>query len=166
MRAGATASHPQARRRRRGLRPRLEAMEPRRLPASFLVTTTADGGAGSLRQAITDANAKPGPDAIGFALPAENIPGVVDYNKGYGFWRIHVPIEALAHRVQCGGVREVILATNPTLEGDGTAMLVAQRLADFHVAITRLARGLASGSSLEFANREMLADALAGRREF
>jgi recombination protein RecR len=75
-------------------------------------------------------------------------------------------IEALAHRVQCGGVREVILATNPTLEGDGTAMLVAQRLADFHVAITRLARGLASGSSLEFANREMLADALAGRREF
>lgn len=75
-------------------------------------------------------------------------------------------LEALAQRVRVGSVREVILATNPTLEGDGTAMLVAQRLADCGVAITRLARGLASGGSLEFANREMLADALAGRREF
>jgi recombination protein RecR len=45
-------------------------------------------------------------------------------------------------------------------------MLVAQRLAESGVTITRLARGLASGGSLEFANREMLVDALAGRREF
>lgn len=75
-------------------------------------------------------------------------------------------LEALDRRVRAGGVREVILATNPTLEGDGTAMLVANRLASSGVPITRLARGLASGSTLEFANKEMLADALAGRHQF
>ena len=58
------------------------------------------------------------------------------------------------------------MATNPTLEGDGTALLVANRLADSGVSITRLARGLASGSVLEFANKEMLADAINGRQRF
>src|SRR3954454_15097182 len=61
----------------------------------------------------------------------------------------------LLERVKSGGVREVILATNPNLEGDGTALLVSQTLADTGVAITRLARGLASGGALEFANKEM-----------
>ena len=75
-------------------------------------------------------------------------------------------LDALDARVRSGGVREVILATNPNLEGDGTALLVARRLAESGVAITRLARGLASGSVLEFANREMLADALSGRQRF
>jgi recombination protein RecR len=75
-------------------------------------------------------------------------------------------LDALETRVRAGGVREVILATNPNLEGDGTAMLVASRLADAGVPITRLARGLASGSALEFANKEMLADALLGRQRF
>lgn len=75
-------------------------------------------------------------------------------------------LDALEARVRDGGVREVILATNPNLEGDGTAMLVAKRLADAGVPLTRLARGLASGSVLEFANKEMLADALFGRQRF
>src|SRR4051812_7341796 len=75
-------------------------------------------------------------------------------------------IDALDARVRSGKVREVILATNPNLEGDGTALLVANRLADSGVPITRLARGLASGSVLEFANREMLADAMNGRQRF
>lgn len=75
-------------------------------------------------------------------------------------------VEALAGRVAAGGVREVILATNPNLEGDGTALLVAGRLAGTGVPVTRLARGLASGGALEFANKEMLADALAGRQRF
>jgi recombination protein RecR len=75
-------------------------------------------------------------------------------------------VEALERRVRAGGVRELIMATNPTLEGDGTALLVANRLADSGVAITRLARGLASGSVLEFANKEMLADAINGRQRF
>src|SRR3954471_515151 len=75
-------------------------------------------------------------------------------------------LDALVERVRGGGVRELIMATNPNLEGDGTALLVANRLADTGVTITRLARGLASGSALEFANKEMLADALNGRQRF
>ena len=73
-------------------------------------------------------------------------------------------LEPLARRVAPGQIREIILATNPNLEGDSTALLVAQQLAPYGVPITRLARGLASGSQLEFANKEMLSDALSGRR--
>ena len=72
----------------------------------------------------------------------------------------------MLRRVQAGGVREVILATNPTLEGDGTALYVSNLLAETGVTITRLARGLPSGSVLEFANNQMLVDALEGRRAF
>jgi recombination protein RecR len=73
---------------------------------------------------------------------------------------------ALAERVRRGGVREVILATSPTLEGDGTALFASNLLAGSGVTVTRLARGLPSGSSLELANAQMLADALEGRRAF
>jgi recombination protein RecR len=75
-------------------------------------------------------------------------------------------VDALLRRVQQGGVQEVIMATNPTLEGDGTALYISTLLADTPVRITRLARGLPSGSVLEFANNQMLADALEGRRTF
>jgi recombination protein RecR len=75
-------------------------------------------------------------------------------------------IDALIARVDAGTVRELIMATNPNLEGDGTSLLIANRLAEAGVRITRLARGLASGSTLEFANRDMLADAFAGRQPF
>ncbi|HJZ90182.1 MAG TPA: recombination mediator RecR [Gemmataceae bacterium] len=74
--------------------------------------------------------------------------------------------DALLRRVQAGGVKEVILATSPTLEGDGTALFAANLLAGTGVLVTRLARGLPSGSSLELANAQMLADALEGRRAF
>ncbi len=74
--------------------------------------------------------------------------------------------DALARRVRAGGVQEVILATSPTLEGDGTALYAANMLAGTGVRITRLARGLPSGSSLELASTQMLADALDGRRSF
>lgn len=73
---------------------------------------------------------------------------------------------ALVERVRRGGVREVILATSPTLEGDGTALFASNLLASSGATITRLARGLPSGSSLELANAQMLADALEGRRAF
>jgi recombination protein RecR len=75
-------------------------------------------------------------------------------------------IETLVRRVRSGGFAEVLLATNPTLEGDGTALYVSSRLADFNVRITRLARGITSGSVLEFANREVLSDAIVGRQTF
>lgn len=75
-------------------------------------------------------------------------------------------IDALLRRIRKDGVREVVMATNPTLEGDGTALFISNLLADLPVKITRLARGIPSGSVLEFANREMLADALRGRQAF
>jgi recombination protein RecR len=75
-------------------------------------------------------------------------------------------VDALLRRVQQNGVKEVILATNPTLEGDGTALYVSNILAGTGVRMTRLARGLPSGSVLEFANSQMLTDALEGRRSF
>jgi len=74
--------------------------------------------------------------------------------------------DSLIERVRRGGVREIILATSPTLEGDGTALFASNLLAGMGVTITRLARGLPSGSSLELANSQMLADALEGRRAF
>lgn len=75
-------------------------------------------------------------------------------------------IEPLLRRIRKNGVREVIMATNPTLEGDGTALFLSNLLADENLKITRLARGIPSGSVLEFANKEMLADALRGRQSF
>lgn len=75
-------------------------------------------------------------------------------------------IDALLHRVAQGGVKEVIMATNPTLEGDGTALYISNLLAGSGARMTRLARGLPSGSVLEFANTQMLADAIEGRRTF
>ena len=75
-------------------------------------------------------------------------------------------IEALVDRVRRGAFTELIMATNPTLEGDGTALYLSSVLAEFPLQITRLARGITSGSVLEFANKEILADALAGRQKF
>lgn len=78
----------------------------------------------------------------------------------------NLTIDALVERVRGGQFRELIMATNPTLEGDGTALHISSLLADFPVPITRLARGITSGSVLEFASKEMLADALSGRQKF
>jgi recombination protein RecR len=75
-------------------------------------------------------------------------------------------MDSLVRRVRQGGVQEIIMATNPTLEGDGTALYLSNLLATTGVRVTRLARGLPSGSVLEFANNQMLADALEGRRTF
>ena len=75
-------------------------------------------------------------------------------------------IEPLVERVRKGDFKEVIMGTNPTLEGDGTALHISNLLAEMPVSITRLARGITTGSVLEFANKEILADALAGRQKF
>ena len=69
-------------------------------------------------------------------------------------------------RVARDGVREVIMGTTPNVEGDATALAVAQRLEGLEVTLTRLARGLTVGASLQQANREMLADAITGRQAF
>jgi recombination protein RecR len=78
-------------------------------------------------------------------------------------------IEELVRRVQANGaetvaVKEVILATNPNVEGDTTAGYLERRLAPFGVHVTRLARGLPVGGDLEYADEVTLARALEGRR--
>ena len=75
-------------------------------------------------------------------------------------------LDALLYRVQSGTVKEVILATNPTMEGDGTALYISNLLANSGVKMTLLARGLPSGSALDYANPQMLADAIEERRVF
>jgi recombination protein RecR len=75
-------------------------------------------------------------------------------------------LDALERRVRSEGVREVIMGTTPNVEGDATALVVAQRLEGLPVTITRLARGLTVGATLEQANREMLADAIQGRQAY
>jgi len=76
----------------------------------------------------------------------------------------NLTIEALVKRVAEGDFKEVIMATNPTVEGDGTALYISNQLAEFSVSLTRLARGITTGSILEYTNKEILADAISGRQ--
>ncbi len=74
-------------------------------------------------------------------------------------------VEELLDRVERDGVSEVILATNPNLEGNATAMYVAALLKPVGVKVTRLASGLPVGGDLEYADEVTLSQALEGRRE-
>jgi recombination protein RecR len=74
-------------------------------------------------------------------------------------------IHELLERVRAGQVEEVILATNPSMEGDATAMYLGQHLARLSVRVTRLARGLPVGGDLEYADQGTLLRALSGRQE-
>ena len=74
-------------------------------------------------------------------------------------------IEELLKRLKGGDVREVILATNPNLEGEATAIYIYQLIRPLGVRVTRLARGLPVGGDLEYADEITLARALEGRRE-
>ena len=74
-------------------------------------------------------------------------------------------IEKLLQRVQGDHVKEVILATNLNLEGDATALYVHKQLQSSGVRVTRLARGLPTGSYIEYANTAIVADAVSGRNE-
>ena len=74
-------------------------------------------------------------------------------------------IRQLIARVAQGEVREVILATNPSMEGDATALYLRQQLEPLGVRVTRLARGLPMGGDLEYADQNTLLRALSGRQE-
>ena len=74
-------------------------------------------------------------------------------------------IDALVRRVKAGGVNEVILATNPDVNGDATSLHVARALEGTAVKVTRLARGLPTGGQIEYSSKSILADALTGRRD-
>ena len=75
-------------------------------------------------------------------------------------------IETLVDRVRQGEFREIVMATNPTVEGDGTALHISNLLSETPLQVTRLARGITTGSILEHTNKEILADALTGRQGF
>lgn len=74
-------------------------------------------------------------------------------------------IRELLARVQTEDIQEIILATNPSMEGDATAMYLRGQIAPLNVRITRLARGLPVGGDLEYADQNTLLKALAGRQE-
>jgi len=74
-------------------------------------------------------------------------------------------IAELMGRLQGGAIQELIIATNPTLEGEATAMYIKQSMEGSEVRITRLARGLPSGGDLEYADITTLSQALRGRSE-
>ncbi|MBW6465255.1 MAG: recombination mediator RecR [Brevefilum sp.] len=73
-------------------------------------------------------------------------------------------IQELITRLQAGHFDEVILATNPSMEGDATAMYLNERMAALDIRVTRLARGLPVGGDLEYADQNTLLRALAGRQ--
>jgi len=75
-------------------------------------------------------------------------------------------LEPLLRRVREDDVHEVILATNPSVEGEATALYIHQLLAPLGVRVTRLARGLPVGGDLEYADGVTIAEALHGRRDF
>lgn len=75
-------------------------------------------------------------------------------------------IRQLSQRVHDGAFQEIIMATNPTVEGDGTALHITNELDGLDLKITRLARGITTGSILEYTNKEILADALTARQKF
>ena len=74
-------------------------------------------------------------------------------------------IKQLVDRVNKGDVKELIMATNPNMAGDGTSLYISSLLRSTGVKITRLARGLPTGSTIEYASGKMLSDAILGRQE-
>ena len=74
-------------------------------------------------------------------------------------------IKELIERVRRGNIKELVMATNPNLAGDGTALYISSLLRTAGVKITRLARGLPTGSTIEYASGKILTDAILGRRE-
>ena len=90
--------------------------------------------------------------------------GVIAPLEGIGPSQLR--IAGLVERVKAGGITEVILATNPTIEGDTTAMYIQRVLAPTGVKVTRLASGLPVGGDLEYIDKLTLARSFRGRNEF
>jgi recombination protein RecR len=89
--------------------------------------------------------------------------GVISPIEGIGPEQLK--IKPLLERIQRGGIQEVILATDPTMEGDATAQYLHPRLKALGVHVTRLARGLPVGGDLEYVDQNTLLRALTGRQE-
>jgi len=74
-------------------------------------------------------------------------------------------IDKLVERARSGNVEEVIMATNPNMAGDGTALYISSLLKPMGIKMTRLARGLATGTTIEYASARNLTDAITARQE-
>ncbi|MBC7217172.1 MAG: recombination protein RecR [Candidatus Caldatribacterium sp.] len=102
-------------------------------------------------------------ERAGFRGRYHVLQGVLSPLSGIGPQDIRIP--ELFERIQEEAVKEVILALNPSVDGEATALYLAQKLSTFPVKVTLIARGLPSGGDLEFADEVTLAQALEGRRE-
>jgi recombination protein RecR len=125
------------------------------------------------------ADARRDPGVICVVEEAFNIPTIEQTRDFKGFFHVllgalsplkgvgpqDIDVGGLLRRVQSGGVREVIIATNPNVEGEATALYIAQQLRPLGVKTTRLAFGLPVGGDLEYADQVTMAKALEGRRE-
>lgn len=89
--------------------------------------------------------------------------GVISPMEGIGPEALR--LRELVQRIQDGTIKEVIVATNPTVEGDTTALYVARLLKPFEVRVTKIAFGLPVGGDLDYADQATLIQALEGRRE-
>ena len=74
-------------------------------------------------------------------------------------------IDDLVKRVRTGSIKEVVMATNPNIEGDGTALYISSLLRPLGIKITRLARGLPVGSTIEYSSGSILTEAIMGREQ-
>src|SRR3990170_7802956 len=90
--------------------------------------------------------------------------GVISPLENIGPSEIH--IRELLPRLKDGSVKEIILATNPTMEGEATAMYIQRLIAPLGVKVTRIARGLPTGADLEYADEVTLSKAVEGRVDF
>jgi len=90
--------------------------------------------------------------------------GVISPLENIGPGELH--IRELLPRLKDGSVKEIILATNPTMEGEATAMYIQRLLSPLGVKVTRIARGLPVGGDLEYADETTLSRALEGRKEY
>ena len=90
--------------------------------------------------------------------------GVIAPLENIGPEQLH--IRELLPRLKNGKVKEIILATNPTMEGEATAMYINRLIGPLGIKVTRIARGLPVGSDLEYADETTLSRAMEGRKEF
>lgn len=102
-------------------------------------------------------------ERAGFRGQYHVLQGVLSPLAGIGPEDIRIP--QLFERIREEKIEEVILALNPSVDGEATALFLAQKLSAFPVKVTLIARGLPSGGDLEFADEVTLAQALEGRRE-
>lgn len=89
--------------------------------------------------------------------------GTLSPLNGIGPDQLH--IDSLLQRVRAGGIQEIILATNPTVEGEATADYLTRQMSGMGVRITRLATGIPAGADIEYADEVTMTRALDGRRE-